>query len=148
MKNFLTILFLVVGLTTVIHAQTEKTITKSFAVNETQMAFVMLPGDVAVSEWNEKYVRLTTYIMVENMSENIVKQLVIVGRYNIEVKEDKYGKMIVVKMPDVAHHVTVKGVDLVESYNFEISVPFGYKVVVKDDLNPDAPQNSTLLQAI
>jgi hypothetical protein len=148
MKNLLAILFFVFGLTTTINAQTEKTLTKSFAVNETQMAFVMLPGDVAVSEWNEKYIRLTTNVMVENMSENILKRLVIVGRYNIEVKEDKYGKMIVVKMPDVAHFVTVKGVDLVESYTFEINVPAGYKVVIKEDLNPGAPQNSTLLQAI
>ncbi|MCH2022555.1 MAG: hypothetical protein MK207_08770 [Saprospiraceae bacterium] len=148
MKNLLTTLFLVIGITNFITAQTEKTITKSFAVNQSQMAFVMLPGDVTVNEWNENYIRLTTNVTVENMSENIVKQLVIVGRYNIEVKEDKYGKMIVVKMPDIAHFVTVKGVALVESYTFEINTPVGYKVVIKDDLNPNAPHNSTLQEAI
>jgi hypothetical protein len=108
----------------------------------------MLPGDVSLTTWDENFLRVTTTIQVANMSENIVKRLVVVGRYSIETKEDKFGKMMVIKMPKVAHYVAVQGVDLVESYDFKIQAPKGYKVVVKEDLNPTAPQNATLGQAI
>ena len=147
MKNLFTLLVLVFAFTTGF-AQTEKSLTKSVAVNETHTAFVMLPGEVALSEWDESFIRVTTTIEVENMSENIVKRLVIVGRYSVEAKEDKYGKMMVIKMPKAAHHVTVQGVELVESYKFEINAPKGYRVVVKEDLNPNAPQNAALGQTI
>ena len=147
MKTLLTLLVLVLAATTTF-AQTEKTLTKSLALNETHTAFVMLPGDVSLTTWDENFLRVTTTIQVANMSENIVKRLVVVGRYSIETKEDKFGKMMVIKMPKVAHYVAVQGVDLVESYNFKIQAPKGYKVVVKEDLNPTAPQNATLGQAI
>ena len=147
MKNLLTLLVLVFAFTATF-AQTEKTLTKSVALNETQTAFVLLPGAVAVTEWNESFLRVTTTINVENMNESIVKRLVIVGRYSVEAKEDKYGKMMVIKMPKTAHHVTVQGVALTESYTFEINAPIGYRVVVKEDLNPSAPQNATQGQTI
>ena len=145
MKTLLTLLVLAATTT---FAQTEKTLTKSLALNETHTAFVMLPGDVSLTTWDENFLRVTTTIQVANMSENIVKRLVVVGRYSIETKEDKFGKMMVIKMPKVAHYVAVQGVDLVESYDFKIQAPKGYKVVVKEDLNPTAPQNATLGQAI
>ena len=147
MKTLLTLLVLVLAATTTF-AQTEKTLTKSLALNETHTAFVMLPGDVSLTTWDENFLRVTTTIQVANISENIVKRLVVVGRYSIETKEDKFGKMMVIKMPKVAHYVAVQGVDLVESYDFKIQAPKGYKVVVKEDLNPTAPQNATLGQAI
>ena len=147
MKTLLTLLVLVLAATTTF-AQAEKTLTKSLALNETHTSFVMLPGDVSLTTWDENFLRVTTTIQVANMSENIVKRLVVVGRYSIETKEDKFGKMMVIKMPKVAHYVAVQGVDLVESYDFKIQAPKGYKVVVKEDLNPTAPQNATLGQAI
>ena len=147
MKNLFTLIILVFAFTATF-AQTEKTLTKSVALNETQTAFVMLPGEVAVTEWNESFIRVTTTINVENMSENIVKRLVIVGRYSVEAKEDKYGKMMVIKMPKAAHQVTVQGVELTETYTFEVNAPKGYRIVVKEDLNPAAPQNAALGQTI
>ncbi len=144
MKKLLTVLVIVLGLTTIINAQTVKTLTKSVALNQTQKAYAVLPGEVAVSEWNENFIRVTTIVKVENMSENIVKRLVMVGRYSLETKEDKSGDMMFIKMPKVAHHVTVQGVELDESYSFEINYPKGFKVIVKDILNPDNPANASL----
>lgn len=146
MKNLFTLIIFVFGLATTMTAQTEKAITKSIDLEETHTAYVMLPGNVEVSEWNESYMRITATITVENMSETVVKRLIIVGRYNIETRTDKFGKMMVVEMPNVANFVAVQGVDLLESYTFEISAPKGYRVVVKEDLNPKANQhNGTLL---
>ena len=139
MKLLTTLLFLI--LTFTINAQVNKTLIKSTSIEETHTAFVILPGKVNVNEWNENFIRVTTTINVENMSENIVKRLVIVGRYSVEAKEDNYGKMMVIKMPNVAHYVAVKGVDLIETYTFEVYAPEGYKVIVKQDLN----HSSTLM---
>lgn len=141
MKLLTTLLLLLLSFT--VASQVNKTLIRSVAINETHTAYVMLPGEVAVTEWNESFVRVTTTINVVNMSENIVKRLVIVGRYSIETEEDRYGKMMVIKMPNVAHYVAVKGVDLTESYTFEVNVPEGYKVIVKRGLNPNI--TSTLM---
>jgi len=135
MKLLTTLLLLI--LTFTINAQVSKTLIKSTSIEETHTAFVMLPGEVNVNEWNESFIRVTTTINVENMNESIVKRLVIVGRYSVEAKEDKFGKMMIIKMPNVAHYVAVKGVDLIETYTFEVYAPEGYKVVVKQDLNPN-----------
>jgi hypothetical protein len=147
MKILFTILILAF-VNTFAFSQTEKTLTKSVAVNETHTAFVILPGDVALTEWNESFIRITTTINVENMSENIIKRLLVLGRYSVETKEDKFGKMIVIKMPKVYHNIAVKGVQLIETYSFRINVPSGYKVVVKEDLNPNARQSPTLGPAV
>lgn len=146
MKNLFALLVLVLGLATSVTAQTEKTLTKSVDLASTHTAFVLLPGDVVVNEWDEDFIRVTTTLDVKNMSENIVKRLVIVGRYSIETKTDKYGKMMVIKMPNVKNFVAVRGVDLVESYSFEIQAPEGYRVIVKDDLNPNVNNKESLLR--
>jgi hypothetical protein len=144
MKKLLTVLVLVFGLTTIINAQTVKTLTKSVALNQTQKAYAVLPGEVAVSEWNENFIRVTTTVKVENMSDNIVKRLIMVGRYGLETKEDKSGDMMIIKMPKVAHHVTVQGVELDESYSFEIYCPKGYRIIVKDKLKIDSSADTSL----
>jgi hypothetical protein len=141
MKRIFTLLVLVFGLALAMNAQIEKTLAKTVNLNETHTAYVMLAGNVDVTEWEEDYIRLTTTITVANMSKSIVERLILVGRYTVETKTDKYGKRMVIEMPNVAHFVAVRGVDLVESYTFEINAPKGYKVVVKEDLNPNAKQN-------
>jgi hypothetical protein len=140
MKILITFLILVFTINN-LNAQVNKTLVKSLAVETTtsytSKVIVMLPGKVDIKEWNKSFIRITTNIMVKNMSENIVKRLVIVGRYTLEVKEDKYGKMMIIKMPNVVHYVAVQGVGLIETYTFEVNAPEGYKVVVKQDLNPN-----------
>ena len=141
MKNFIILLIIVFGFTTM-NAQTQKTLIKKVDLKGTKTAFIMLPGDVGVTQWDEDHLRVTTTIDVENMDENIVKRLVIVGRYEIQIKVDKYGKMYILEMPKVKNYVAVKGVDLVEKYSFKIDAPKGYKIVVKQDLNPNFKQTT------
>jgi|GEM_PF-1150007 len=146
MKNLFTLLVLVLTVVATTQAQTEKTLTKSVDLAATHTTYVMLPGDVAVNEWDEDYLRVTTTVNVVNMNDNIVKRLVMVGRYTIETKSDKYGKMMILRMPNVKNFVTVRGVDLKENYSFEIDAPKGYKVIVKEDLNPNAEKNNASLR--
>lgn len=138
MKKIFTSLFFVFGWIVLTNAQLTKTLSKSVDLETTHTAYVMLPGDVVVTEWEEDYLRVTTTLDVENMSEHIVKRLLVLGRYNLVSKTDKYGKMMVLTMPNTANFVTIKGVDLIERYNFAINAPKGYRVIVKDKLNPNA----------
>ncbi len=141
MKNLVTLLVLVFGLTTSIFAQTEKTLVKSIAVkttaSTTSVAMITLPGTVEVTEWDNEFIRITTHLKVENMSENIVKQLVVVGRYEIDSEINTEKGTITILMPKMSHKITVKGVELVETLSFEVNVPEGYEVIVKEE-NADA----------
>jgi hypothetical protein len=148
MKKIFTLLVLFLGLTAAATAQVNKTLVKSIAVKnslvETTAATVTLPGKVEVTEWDNNVIRITTYLTVENMGENIVKQLVVVGRYAIE-SEVENGKLVII-MPKMAHQITVKGVQLSEVLRFEVSTPKGYQIMVKGDTKVAAEAHNDLGQ--
>lgn len=131
MKNVLLLFVLMVGSVVSSVAQTQKTLVKSIDIAQAQQVIINLPGEVAQSEWDNDFVRVTTYLTVDNMSESIVKQLVLVGRYNLETTLDETTQTLVVTMPKIANHVRVKGVALAENLRFEIQAPVGYKVTVQ-----------------
>ncbi len=130
MKNLFLLVILMLG-TTITQAQTSKTLVKSVALAGTQEVVVNLPGAVESSEWDNDFIRVTTYLTVENMSENIVKQLVLVGRYNLESNLDEATGTLLITMPKIGNQVRVKGVALVETLRFEVQAPAGYKVGVQ-----------------
>lgn len=136
MKKIITLCVFIVGWLAIINAQTTKTLSKSVDLGTTKTIYILLPGAVEVQEWEEDYLRVTTTLVVENMEENIVKRLIMIGRYSLLSQTDKYGKLMVLKMPNVANFVTVKGVDLSEHYTFAIHVPKDHEVIIKDDLKP------------
>jgi hypothetical protein len=144
MKKIITLSIFIVSLLAMVNAQTTKTLSRSVDLGTTKTIYILLPGPVEVNEWEEDYLRVTTTLVVENMDENIVKRLIMIGRYGLESKTDKYGKLMALNMPNVANFVTVKGVDLEEFYTFEINVPKDHEVIIKEDFNPKAaqPQNS------
>lgn len=136
MKNLFMFWVLFITFATTVFGQTEKTMVKSINLAETHTTYAMLPGAVEVVEWDEDFLRLTTTLKVENMSESIVKRLLIVGRYTVESQVDELGEVMLVKMPKVANLVVVQGVDLLETCTFVIHAPKGYRVIIKNDLNP------------
>lgn len=123
----------------IVQAQTEKVLVKTIATTNSTNAIIDLPGEVAVNEWEENTIRVTTYLNVPNMSENIVKQLLIVGRYTLEATTDETTQTVTITMPKMKGQVTVKGVQLVELLRFEVNVPAGYQINIKtDDLPVEA----------
>jgi hypothetical protein len=100
-----------------------------------------LPGKVEMTEWDNNYISVTTNLTITNMSENIVKQLIAVGRYNLVTSLDEDAQTLTIEMPKMAHHVTVKGVDVIENVTFEINVPKGFQVILKT--TQPTPNNST-----
>lgn len=148
MKNLVTLLILVLGFTMTVNAQVEKTLVKSIALSSST-AVVTLPGTVDVMEWDKDFIRVTTYLTVENMNENIAKQLVIVGRYNLTADIDEATQTLMIAMPNIANQVTVKGVQLVEQLKFEVNAPEGYDIIIKgDNVLENTPQNSMVGQTM
>ena len=145
MKTLFTLLFLILCLNLNLHAQVEKTLIKSIATetttSSTDNAVIVLPGKVVLTEWDNQFIRITTNLKVANMSENIVKQLIMVGRYTIVGKINDDNNMLTIFMPKMANTVTVKGVELSELVEFEISAPKGYKIEIKSTENDIAGQS-------
>ena len=139
MKPLFTLLILILCFNLTTYAQVDKTLVKSIATetttSSTDNAVILLPGKVVVSEWDNNFIRITTNLKVANMSENIVKQLIMVGRYSIVSKINDENNTLAVYMPKMANTVTVKGIELSEIVNFEISVPMGYKLLIQSAQN-------------
>lgn len=149
MKNLIIFLSLVLGLATTMSAQTEKTLVKSVALTASTSAIVSLPGEVSLNTWDNDFIRVTTFLKVDNMNENIVKQLVMVGRYTLSSDLDAENGTLIITMPKVANQVTVKGVLLAEQLSFEVNAPEGYQVIIEGEKHSDdSPENNTIGQTM
>ncbi|MFK7799716.1 MAG: hypothetical protein AB8E82_19840 [Aureispira sp.] len=132
MRNLFLLIILIAGILGTTQAQTNKTLVKSVALTAAQEVVVELPGVIERSTWDNNFIRVTTYLTVENMNENIVKQLVLVGRYNLSADLQEGTGTLVISMPKINNEVRVKGTALVERLRFEIQAPAGYPLVVKE----------------
>lgn len=131
MKNVLLLIILMVGSVVSSEAQTQKTLVKSINLAQTEQIIFNLPGEVTNRTWDNDFVRVTTYLTVDNMNDAIVKQLVLVGRYNLVTTLEEHTNRLVVTMPKINNHVRVKGVRLSEHLRFEVQAPMGYKVTIQ-----------------
>jgi len=149
MKNLIIFLSLVLGFATTQNAQAKKTLEKSVELTASTSAIVNLPGEVSLNAWENDFIRVTTYLRVDNMNENIVKQLVMVGRYTLSTDLDAGNGTLIITMPKVANQVTVKGVLLSEQLSFEINAPEGYQVIIEGEEGSDhSSENNTLGQTM
>lgn len=148
MKNLIILLSLVLGFATTMNAQAEKTLVKSVALTASNSAIVSLPGEMNLKTWDNDFIRVTTYLQVDNMNENIVKQLVMVGRYTLSTKLDEATGTLTITMPKVANQVTVKGVLLAERLSFEINAPEGYQVIIEGEEKLDSSVENTVGQTM
>ena len=128
MKNFITTIAIIICFATVSFAQAEQTIIKSLTV-ETATAVLDLPGEVNTSLWDKDFIRITATIKTTNQGEEILKKLILVGRYDI-LSAEVDGQFIIT-MPKVAHQVVIKGVELSEVISYEVQLPYGVKAFVK-----------------
>ena len=132
MKNVLLLIIMMVGSVVSSMGQTQKTLVKSIDLAQAKHVVAQLPGAIQSSTWENDFVRVTTYLTVDNMPESIVKQLVLVGRYNLATTIDENTQTLVITMPKIANHVRVKGIALNEQFRFEIQAPAGYPITIQD----------------
>ena len=128
MKNFISTIAIIICFATVSFAQAEQTIIKSLTV-ETATAVLDLPGEVNTSLWDKDFIRITATIKTTNQGEEILKKLILVGRYDI-LSAEVDGQFIIT-MPKVAHQVVIKGVELSEVISYEVQLPYGVAAIIK-----------------
>ncbi len=133
MKRFISILLLIIAFVSSTVAQAEKEMVKSISLDYMNHVMFALPGDINLSEWDNDFIKVTTKLNVPNFPSSIVDRLVLVGRYRLAIEEQ--GDQLIITMPKVKTYVTVKGVDLVENLSFEIKIPAGFSVSIKDSTN-------------
>jgi len=138
MKYIITLICTMLLSMTEINAQAQTSLVKSIALEGSSLAVLELNGEVKVKEWDKDFIRITANIEVTNNSEEILKKLVSVGRYDFKTTIEN-GKLII-NTPKMSHLVTIKGVDLIEKMNFEVLIPQGFQTNVKKPiLNNNVP---------
>ena len=128
MKNFITTIAIIICFATVSFAQAEQTILKSLTV-ETATAVLDLPGEVNTSLWDKDFIRITATIKTTNQGEEILKKLILVGRYDIQSAE--VDGQFIISMPKVEQQVFIRGVELTEVISYEVQLPYHVGAIVK-----------------
>ena len=131
MKKFFLTWITLLGIVALTFGQAQKTLVKTLAVEQTTYeATFALKGNVEVEEWDNQTIRIITTISTTNTPENVLKALVVAGRYNYEMTVDKINQTITVDMPKKEQTIIINGIDLDDKLEYKIYVPKGmpYKV--------------------
>jgi hypothetical protein len=120
MKKIITFAVLMFCLITFTFAQSEKTLVKSIAIENSVTVFD-LPGEHTTTVWENDYIRVSTTISMPNNNEDFLKRLIALGRYDLVVVNEN-GNMVI-RMPKTHNKITVKGVEMSEIFKFQISIP-------------------------
>lgn len=99
----------------------EKTLVRSFNIQEAQVVALQVDHPVEVKTWSQKIMRVQINVGLDRGSESMLRSLVQAGRYNLkgEMKDDYY----VVTIPGLSREVRVNGAILAENLSYVIFVP-------------------------
>lgn len=101
----------------------EKTLVKSFNLNGKTALKLELPTAVEVKHWNDHTARIEIVIATENISETMLKSLIVAGRYNI-VNTFTTNEMVLAS-PAIQKTVKVNGQEIKEMVRYTLFVPHG-----------------------
>jgi hypothetical protein len=99
----------------------EKTLVKSFNLNGKTVVKLELPTAVEVKRWNDPTARIEITIATENVSETMLKSLIVAGRYNI-INHFTPTEMILTS-PALQKTVKVNGQEIKEVVRYTLYVP-------------------------
>ncbi len=103
-----------------VSAQSQKSFIKSIEMNASSIE-LQLPGEVTAKEWDKDFVRITVSVDLTNSSEEILKRLASVGRYELQSREEN--GVLIIELPKMAQVVAIKGITLQEVLKFEVMYP-------------------------
>jgi len=109
----------------------ERTLVKSFNLKGNDTIVLDLEGEVDVQHWNNELVRVQININVENISESILKSLIVAGRYNLKGDIAKDG--FVISAPALAKEVSLRGQLLKEQLTYTVFAPESVLVQLADE---------------
>ena len=120
-------------------AQSETVLTKEVGLEASTSTVINLPGTVNLKRWDSEHIKIVANVQI-NFDETILKRLMMVGRYSIKTTVNN--NTIVIDMPTVDRYVAIKGVELIDIFNFDIYAPDGYRIFVKNKQNKGYSLNS------
>lgn len=111
--------------------QTEKTLVKSFNVDQTSEVTLDLKGEVEVQHWNSKLVRVQMTIALHNGSIPMLKSLITAGRYNLlsTTEDDSY----TIHAPNMNREIKLKGEPLQEKIVYTVFAPENVSIKLASD---------------
>ncbi|MEN0002952.1 MAG: hypothetical protein AAF798_02365 [Bacteroidota bacterium] len=112
--------------TTLVAQQAEKTLVKAFNLQGHDLIQIELDGPVEVRTWKQNILRVQMVIKLENGSENLLKSLVQIGRYNLKSGIGEQGFHIFA--PNMKREVKIGGKVINESLTYVIYAPEGVQV--------------------
>ncbi|MEZ4953400.1 MAG: hypothetical protein R2825_07470 [Saprospiraceae bacterium] len=119
----------------------EKTLVKAFNLTGIHSVLIDVPTEnqVVINEWNQEQMRVVMTVSLGNGSDQMLKSLVKVGRYNLDSADENSD--LRVYLPGLEREVKLRSGDkLIENINFEIYVPANTHV--KTMLNEDIAEKS------
>lgn len=134
LKTKLSIL-LIMLVTTLLSAQVEKTLVKSFNLQGHDVVTLDLKGDVEVQEWNNKIIRVQMVISLDGGSNAMLKSLVQIGRYNLKSKIGE--SEFLVYAPGMNKEIRLKDRKLNEKVSYLVYAPSNVNVKVADEASTD-----------
>lgn len=106
---------------TIFAQSAERTLVKSFNLKGNTTVVLDLKGDVDVQHWNNDLVRIQININVENVSESVLKSLIVAGRYNLKDVEGE--NEMVINAPALDKEVSLRGQLLKEHLTYTVFAP-------------------------
>jgi hypothetical protein len=129
MKVFYLLLMALTIFQAQVWAQAQTTLIKSVGNEAKQPLVLSFQGQVEVAEWDQAYIRVTTWVQLENFDEGLLKKLVAAGRYNVQ--QDNQGPQLVLSMPKLEKIVRIQNQELKEVLRYQIQVPKGQHFEIK-----------------
>jgi len=131
LKTSISLLMCLAMCLTIFAQSAERTLVKSFNLKGNDTIILDLEGDVDVQHWNNELVRIQININVEDVSDAILKSLIVAGRYNLKNSESEDG--FVISAPAMEKEVKLRGQILKEELSYTVFAPESVSVQLADE---------------
>ena len=147
MKIHKPILFLILTLagSSLLAQSAQKTLVKSFNVDDVSQVNLRVDGPVEVKTWKQKTVRIVMEISLFNRPESFLKGMISAGRYNL-LSFTKADIMTIIQ-PGIKKEVRLKDGQLRESFRYLVYAPENIYVQVESESSSSTQKlNETIPQ--
>jgi len=125
MKTFI-IYFMSLLFPIFLFGQNERTIVQTFLDSPGQLT-VQTDYEIEAEPWREDYVRLYTYVRVEDEHKSILKKLLVLGRYDWQIKGE------ILYMPKIEKQILLNNSIVEEDIRIKIRYPQNMQLNLPND---------------
>ena len=116
--------------------QSERSVIQAFNAKGIEQVILDLPGELEILAAPGELIQIETAISLQNAGAPILKALIHAMRYSLATERN--GSDLHIKPENRLSPVTVRGLEIQESFHFRVYLPVGVQVAVSD---PSLSQN-------